>query len=206
MKRLLTVMLILVSAILASGQEYRYKRTCGKDVSYVLYKTDLTGFDLFIQIEQQESWHKFDSEHRNVYWKIVDPRNKMSVEITLEDGEYHVCGTNNGKKLDKRVKSEGWPWFQNIAYLCGKVVPEDGPLKYECFLPGSFSLHTMTISRIPQECSADRICVRARPTGIASKLYHADYFFSPVTGTLTGYSAVEGIPGTPVTTWTIINP
>ena len=116
--------------------------------------------------------------------------------------EYHIVGTNEGKKIDKTVKSGGSPWVQNLAYFCSIIVPENGTLEYECFRPGSFTLNQMTAKIEKDESSSTQTCVRARPTGLAAKLFHADYFFSPKSRKLNGYKAVEGGPGTPVTTWT----
>lgn len=198
---LFSIITALMMVIPSYGQETHYIKKCGNTVSDVVYK-EISKDSLEITVGTQKSIHGFDQKHHNTSWKISDPSCNMNVTITLKNGLYHIIGTSEGKKIDKTVKSGGSPWVQNLAFFCGIIVPEDGTLEYECFRPGSFTLNQMTAKIEKGESSSTRTCVRARPTGLAAKLFHADYFFSPKSRKLNGYKAVEGGPGTPVTTWT----
>ncbi len=206
MKRIISAIVPALLCMQLTAQEYKYLRTCGSDKGEVIYQVtkDKNGTSLFIQVGEQKSYHKLDGNNRNTYWRCVDPGKKMDVEISLENGVYHITGTSNGKKMDKTEESKGLPWYQNLGYLSGTVVPDSGSVRYECFQPGPFSLHQMAAEKYAEDSNATRTCVRAHPAGVASKMYHADYYFSPETRLLIGYKAVEGVPGTPVTTWTLV--
>lgn len=206
MKKLILIVILALAALQLPAQEYKYSLSRGNSTGEVIYRASKEGgiTSLFIQIEEQKSYHKIDAQNRNTYWRCVDPGKNMDIEIVLENGIYHITGTNNGKKIDRTEKSKGCPWYQNLAYLSGTVVPETGNVKYECFQPGAFSLHQMEAEIVSKESDSERTCVRAHPAGISSKIFHADYFFSPKTRKLVGYKCAEGMPGTPVTTWSLI--
>lgn len=202
MKKILLLALAIICSTTFFGQEIRFVKKCGSRTSDVVYKA--IGRDsLEILIGRQKSFHRYDAEHRNTSWRFCDPGSATDVFISLKDGTYHIVGTSNGNRLDKYVKSNGLPWIQNMAYFCGILVPAEGEMKYECFRPGTFTLHRMCARVEKKESYGNRTCVRVYPDGFAAKLFHADYFYSAQTGKLNGYRCVEGMPGTPETTWTL---
>lgn len=197
-----TLLLLISQSIFA--QTVKYTKKTGSQVSEVVYNISKKGnvTNLFIQVGAQKSYHEIDSKYQTVSLRIVDESKKFDVSITREGQRYHIVGVTKGKPVDKYENSKGYPWYQNLAYICGKIVKPGSTVRYECFRPGEFSLETMEASIV--DChELEGVCVRATPTGVKKKFWHADYYFSETGRTLTGYKAVEGGPGTPVTTWTL---
>lgn len=186
-----------------SAQETLYVKQTGNNVSEVRYCASKSGdiTKLFIEIGSQKSYHDIAPDGRTLSWRIVDTDKCIDVFITLEGKSYHIRGNSKGKPVDKYEQSAGLPWYQNLAFICGKVVPAEGNLAYECFRPGEFTLQRMLAATVSDD--GHESCVRVHPSGALSKMWHADYYFSDKTRALVGYKAVEGLPGTPVTTWTL---
>lgn len=194
--------LFLLLSIPNYAQTIKFTKKTGFRTSEVIYKISKDGnvTNLFIQIGTQKSYHRIDSDNQTVFWRIVDSSKDFDMSITREGNRYHLCGVTKGKSVDKYESGRGLPWYQNLAYICGRTVSPGEVVRYECFRPGEFSLVTMEARTV--KChDLDGICVRATPVGVKKKLWHADYYYSPEDGSLTGYKSVEGGPGTPVTTW-----
>lgn len=207
MKGIWIFILILLPVSLFGRQKYVYDRVCGKDRMKVYYEVSHKGDStlLYIKYGPQESWQTLDREYRTTDWHIVDETKDMDVTITCRKGIYHIFGRNGKKNLDRTEESKGKPWFQNIAYVCGKVVPCGGEKVYEAFIPGLFSCWTM-LARDEGETEFQgekTILVKTSPKGSFSKIIKFNHYLDPCSRELVGYKAVEGFPGTPVSVWTL---
>lgn len=202
--RFISIFLLVYAGIQPiSAQETLYVKHTGDKTTDVLYSASKSGdvTKLFIEIGPQKSYHDIAPDGKTLSWHIVDISKQIDVLISLEGEIYHIRGNVKGKPVDKYEQSSGLPWYQNLAFICGKVVPAEGKLEYECFRPGEFTLQSMVANIVSDD--GNESCVRVRPSGALASLWHADYYFSDTTRSLVGYRAVEGLPGTPVTTWTL---
>lgn len=209
MERTIRIIIIYAALFLAApafSQNLCFKLSRGKEtqkVSYIVTPYP-NGSRVRIVIGSMDTTQILDSEYRTKEWRYTDSSKHTDVRIVLRDGVYHVSGVLNGKRIDRYVKTQGYAWRQNFAYACGHVL--SGGCKgtyYECFLPRDMQLHAMQGTLMGRmEWAGNQVMrVKANPTGALAKLWSCDYYYDVNTLNLAGYKAVEGGPGTPVTTW-----
>lgn len=199
--------LLLAGTIGCYAQQYSYKLTRGKVTSTVQWTEQDNGNGKTITIEPfpgKSYVQKVDARHRTTEWHFTCKSEETDVKITLRDGTYSISGLHKGKKVEKSVKSNGKPWYQNISYASEHLLKKEGEvLTYECFRPDNLDFNTMTATHTGKEelngINTDKI--RINPTGKFAKMWSCHYFIDPARELMICYKAVEGMPGTPLTTW-----
>lgn len=187
---------------------FNYNVKCGKTSTPLSYEDRKEG-DRIIMVQhfgEQVSTFTMDSQYRTLEFKIVSKKENTDASIVLKDGVYHLKGTVRGKAVDKTVKSKGDPWYQPIGYVLGRIIDGKKSVTYECFNPQDFEFHPMIVKVEGEEMyeSQKAVKVRSNATGGLAKLWHCYYFYDPETLVQNGYRAVEGVPGTPETTWSVV--
>lgn len=207
-KILLAVILSTISCIILEAQEYSYSLTRGKVSSTVHWtEKDLDGGIRTIRISPfpgRVYTQKVDSQCRTVSWHFDDKADNTDLSISLKNGIYTLSGTFKGKAINRTVKSEGYPWYQNISYASGRKLKTKGAaLTYECFRPDNLDFQSMIATNIGTENIAGRTTnnIKVCAKGAKGKLWSCNYYADAVSGVLVCYKAVEGLPGTPLTTW-----
>ncbi len=210
MKRF-SIVAVAVSAFLAvsaNAQTYDYVLTKGKETSSVRWvETDEgNGRTIDIHVGGQIFRQTVDNDRKTTYWHYIYDRENTDYEVTLKDGIYTFKGRLKDRTLNKTEKSKGHHWYQNISYKAGVTLKNTGEsLVYECIRMDNASLNVMQVTNIGQEPVNGKMAnhLKITPTGALAKLWTCHEYCDPDTGVMVSYSAVEGVPGTPETKWTI---
>ena len=187
---------------------FNYNVKCGKTVTPLSYDDRQEG-DKIIMVQQfgeQTSWFTMDKDLRTTEFRIQSKKDDTDASIKLVNGVYTLKGKVKGKDVNKTVKSKGLPWYQPIGYVVGRILDGKKSVEYECFNPQDFEFHPMVVKIDGEEIYDGQKAVRVRSnaTGGLAKLWHCFYFYDPKTLIQNGYRAVEGVPGTPETTWSVV--
>ncbi|MBP9998596.1 MAG: hypothetical protein KBS67_05060 [Bacteroidales bacterium] len=209
MKRFIFMAIAMLALLTVPAKAQKtdvFKITTGKksmDVKYSYSKHDgLTR--LSFTINGDTTVQDMNGSFQTVYWKISKPAQNTEVSVVVENGKYHMTGKIKGEAVDKLIDSGGYPWYQHIGIAAGKNVPQGGKITFGCFRPDQLDFYTMTAEDKGTEAigpfsNAQRI--KVTPTGRFAKLWSCDYYLDPQTKEYIAYKAVEGPPGTALTTW-----
>lgn len=209
MGKVFLILAALVSAYAAGAAERLvYTKTCGESVSKVVYVVEdrPDGKRLMkIDVDTQHTEQLLDAQLHTLYWHLVDRAQDSDVLAELHDGVFTVKGVLRGRAVDRSFPDEGTPWIQNMGYVSGKLPALKGSeVAYECFQPSNFRMRQMVARDMGVEKTpnGEATLVKCCPAGALSKLWSCVYLFGD-NGDLVGYRAVEGLPGTPLTVWTL---
>lgn len=214
MKTRFVKILILASCILVSMQTYAQKKThytatTGKKSTDIIYDySKHNGLDrLIFSTHGNTTIQDMDSKCKTIFWKISKPEENTEVTVECQGGKFLMKGKVKGKAVSKTFDGEGHPWYQHIALAAAKNLSKGGSLTFVCIRPDQLDFHVMTATDmgfgdIGQYKNARKI--KVAPTGAFAKLWSCDYYLDPETGEYVGYKAVEGPPGTPLTTWLLV--
>lgn len=207
-KAIIIAVVAALLAVSANAQTYDYVLTKGKEVSSVKWvETAVSdGKTIDIQIGDKKFNQNVDESRKTTRWHYTYAKENTDYEVTLKDGVYTFKGKLKGKNLDNTEKSKGHPWYQNISYKAGLALRNKGEsLVYECIRMDNASLNVMQVTNIGQEPVKGKMAnhLKVTPTGALAKLWTCHEYCDPDTGVLVSYSAVEGVPGTPETKWSI---
>lgn len=188
------------------AQKHTFTVKCGKQESKIQFNEEVgrTSYFLQIVIGSKDASHLMDSHMQTTSWHVVDPGEDSDFTIVLKDGWFVYSGKFKGKTLDKKVKSEGLPWYQHIGYVAGHVLKENEKVKFVCVRPTDLKIFPMTAEISGPEaigCYKDAICTKVLPAGALARFWSSYYYFDPVKRNFVGYHAVEGGPGTPESFW-----
>ena len=195
-------------ACAASAQTYDYVLTKGNSVSSVKWVETAVdgGKTIDIRIGDKKFNQNVDASRKTTRWHYTYAKEGTDYEVTLSGGVYTIKGKLKGKDINKTEKSKGYAWLQNISYKGGVALKRKGEtLTYECFRMDDASLNTMQVTNIGQETVNGKTAnhLKITPTGVKAKLWSCHEYCNPETGVMVSYRAVEGVPGTPETVWTI---
>ncbi len=134
-------------------------------------------------------------------WQIINLPLQTDLTIELHNNIYSIEGRFKGKPIARTVKSNGYVWYQNIAYNAGISLKDKKAVKYECFRPDNIKLYTMMAKTQNTEKfeDMDALKVTVSLTGFLSAFWSCYYYFNPATLRFIGYEGVNGKPGTPET-------
>ncbi|MBQ0124537.1 MAG: hypothetical protein KBS58_06870 [Bacteroidales bacterium] len=199
---------MLFSLSLCSAQNFVYTITCGDSQSKVTFipKKDAPMSDLTIRMGTQEARHLMDKNNCTTSWHVADKSANTDITVTLSDGYYYLKGTFKGTAFDKKIKSDGTPWYQHIGYVAGHVLKKGEKITFTCVRPTDMKIFPMTAEIIGTEAIGkhkDATCVRVSPAGAFARFWKSYYYFNPKTLDFVGYHAVEGGPGTPESFWVL---
>ncbi|MBQ9474950.1 MAG: hypothetical protein IJU69_01665 [Bacteroidales bacterium] len=190
-----------------SGQTRNYKRVCGGRASTVVYSESEVpeGTQLYICIGSQKTWQVYDRNFNTLWWHFTDSSKKSDLTYRREGDEYVIEGVLGGKPVSQRIKSKGRLWCQNLPNVCGLIFSRRRKLDYEVFRPGTTNLYPMTATlKGSRNWGGSKACrVYVTPAGSLAKFWHCNYYYDPETLVFSGYSAIEGKPPLPLTTWVL---
>ncbi len=199
---------MIKTILLAVLTVFSYNVKCGKTVTPLTYDDRQEG-DKIIMVQQfgdQTSWFTMDENLKTIEFRIVSKKENTDAGIKLVNGVYTLKGIVRGKEVNKTVKSKGLPWYQPIGYVLGRILDGKQSVEYECFNPQNFDFHPMVVKNEGEETYEGQkaVKVRSNATGGLARLWHCYYYYNPETLMQNGYRAVEGGPGTPETTWSVV--
>lgn len=213
MKRILIIILTLVTISFSlAAEESEYIITKGKDkpvkVHWTVTHLNDGNFRLDILFGCRKSIQILDKEYRTLSWYLCDKDLDVDAKVVLKDGVYHITGKIKGKAVDRKEKSSGLPWYQNIGLSGGYVLKgANASVIYESVRPNNMEIYPMK-STFVEETTLNGLKVwdmKTTPNGVLSKLWSCHYYICTSTkgNRFIGYRGVEGAPGTAETVWTL---
>lgn len=203
MKLIIVIALTLFLAVFVMAQERNYISTYGKTKTSVKWSEEHKDGKIYLNIVQGKERHEYilDNAYKTESWKIINSASNTSLTVSLKNGKYSISGKFNGKPISKTVKSNGKPWYQNIAYNAGLTLKNSKSLEYECFRPDNIKLYTMLAVKkgIEKFDGRNTVKIEVSLTGFMSAFWSCDYYFDTATLMFVGYKGVNGGPGTPET-------
>lgn len=204
----ITFMLTLLSSYYAYSQKTEYKYSCGEHKATIYCNEHRAGNLIYLQTIQGSETHKYvmTSDYHTVSWEYSNQDKNTNIKVVLNNGTYKVDGVLKSKAYSKSYTSNGVPWFQNIGFNIGYSIKKNPTFRFECIRPDNFKLYEM-------QADAKEIIVRngigeqrinVHLTGLLSKFFSCDYYIDLSSGQFIQYKGVQGAPGTPQTTITII--
>jgi len=202
---MLVAALMLLACADASAKLLKYTIKCGNEVSSVTYDIRQEGnlVKVILTCGTQKQYQTLDSKYYTIDWRIVDT--DTDVTVTRKDGKFHLKGTFNGKPFDRNVEDKGYPWHQHIGVSAGHNLKE-GTTTYVCVRPTDLEMFEMQVTPkgVVEFGGGKPVRLKVTPSGALAKLWSCDYYYDPQTLDFFGYKAVEGRPGTPLTTWVLV--
>lgn len=214
MKRILFLILALFASFYftAAAQESEYTITKGGDkpvkVHWTVKKLSDGNTQLNIIFGCRKSIQVLDRNYRTLSWYLCDSDLDIDAKVVLKDGFYHITGKIKGKNIDRKEKSSGLPWYQNIGLSGGYVLKgANASVTYESVRPSNMEIYPMK-STFVEETTLNGLKVwdmKTSPNGVLSKLWSCHYYICTSTNgnRFIGYRGVEGAPGTEETVWTL---
>ncbi|MBQ0025078.1 MAG: hypothetical protein KBT00_05075 [Bacteroidales bacterium] len=192
------------SFVSVSAQTLTYDVRCGDKSFSTSFNAvnDGSGTVLTTVYGSQSTRQVIGSDLRTMEWSLKDRSSSTDVAVILENGFFLIKGTFKGKSVDKKVKSDGTPWVQNIGFVSGRLLEKGKKFRYTSVRPTDLKVFTFDaeIKGNGEGEYKDYVRVKVTPTGTFSKLWHANHYFDGRTLEYTGYHAVEKAGG-PETFW-----
>lgn len=202
----LAVMTFLPFSAAMAQKHTTYTVKCGKSTSSLEFIAGKAGSETHLEIiiGTQHAEHVMDSNLETVSWHVYDKAVDTDYIVTREGGFYLIKGKFKGKVHDDKVKDEGYPWYQHIGYVEGRILKPGEKRTFVCVRPTDLKVFAMTAEITGTEAIGDykdATCVKVCPAGALAKFWKSRYYFDPQTLEFVGYRAVEGGPGTPESFW-----
>lgn len=205
MKRIIVSLLLAAFAVIGSdAQEQRhFVLTQGENRVNVDWTIDKSG-DLLkytITTGSRTEYFTMKKNFETVEYRVVDKTSNTDARVVRNGDVYTFSGKNKGKAIDRKEKSSGLPWYQNVEFNGYTVADGKRPVKFECIRYTEMDKHTMQVTnKGEEEVEGYRtIRVRASLTGALAGIWGCDYYYDVNTGQFVVYKGVEGGPGTPET-------
>lgn len=187
-----------------SAKQLKYAIKCGDKTSTAVFDSAQNGknIDLTVTKGAHKEIMTFDASYNTLNWRLINTSDDTDVRVTRGGGKFHFVGKFKGEPVERSVEDKGGPWYQHIAFSAGHVLKE-GTTEYVCIRPTDIEVFRMLVTPKGQTDfgGARPVRLKVSPAGAISKLWSCDYYYDPETLDFFGYKAVEGGPGTPVTTW-----
>lgn len=202
MKRMILSLLLATFTVFGSGaQEQRhFVLTQGNNKINVDWTIDKSG-DLLkysITTGSRTEYFTMKKNFETVEYRVVDKTTDTDAKVVRDGNVYTFSGKNKGKSINRKEKSDGLPWFQNVEFNGSTVADGKKPVKYECIRYTEMDKHTMQVTnKGEKEVEGYRtIHVRASLAGALAGIWGCDYYYDVHTGQFVVYKGVEGGPGT----------
>lgn len=199
------VALILPLALQAKDYEYEVCKggKCVSVCSCSIHGID-NGYVLVVSWNGRVNTQVLDSGFKTLKMTIREDPVKTNVTVVKKGKDYYMKGVLKGKSVDKVVKGDGYPWYQNIQFAIGHVCLTDGKVVYyENFRPDNMEKFTMSATVVgdTEKFSKPVKDIRVSPKGALSKFWHCNYYINRETGEFVSYSGLEGLPGSDEVIW-----
>ena len=128
----------------ALAQKTTYISKCDNLKEAIVWQEQKTKEKIFLSVIQGNERQEYvmDKSLQTEKWQIINPSLQTDLTIELRNNIYSIEGRFKGKSIAKAVKSNGYVWYQNIAYNAGISLKGKKAIKYECFRPDNIKLHT----------------------------------------------------------------
>lgn len=196
---LYSIIALLLSST-AFAQKTTYLSKCGDRQETIVWQEKKTNGKIYLYVTQKNEQHEYvmNKSFQTEKWKVTNMQLQTDLTIELRNNIYSITGKFKGKSIAKTIKSNGYTWYQNIAYNAGALLKDKKTVKYECFRPDNIKLYTMVAKAQGIEqfngTNANKIIVSL--TGFLSAFWSCSYYFDPATLNFIGYKGVNGKPGT----------
>lgn len=208
MKRLLSILLLL-SSLCLSARERVFTITKGKECSKMtVHESQENGLYTYtFDYGDSKTTKTVDSNFRSVSWDIDAPAQNTRLCVTAKDDGYHADGIYKGKEIHKVIKKDDHKvWMQGMGYCGGHLLKAGDSYEFVNISLHDLKAYDMHAVYVGEE---EKDGVKTyhfylSPTGALSKFWKAHYYYDVNTGDLIAHHAVEGLPGTPETVWTLV--
>lgn len=210
MKYFTTALLLIFTSICAFAQKTDvYEARTGKNLHMInfVYTPHEGNTRLTFIINDVTAIQDIDKDYKTIYWHYRKTSDNTDVKVVIEGSFYHMTGKAKGKPVDKKIETQGKPWYQHIGVVVGHLIKPGETITFGNFRPTELDFYTMTATDKGSESFgpySETRRIKVSPTGALARLWSCEYFIDPKTHEYLGYKAVEGVPGTPLTTWTLI--
>lgn len=195
------IVLLLPLPIFAQKRTYLSK--CGDRQETIVWQEKKINGKIYLYVTQENEQHEYvmNMSFQTERWRVTNMQLQTDLTIELRNNIYSITGKFKGKSIEKTIKSNGYAWYQNIAYNAGVLLKDEKTVKYECFRPDNIKLYTMEAKAQGIELlnGMNAYKINVSLTGILSALWSCSYYFDPETLNFVGYKGVNGKPGTPET-------
>ena len=204
---LYSIIVLLLSSP-AFAQKTTYLSKCGDQQETIVWQEKKTNGKIYLYVTQENEQHEYvmNKSFQTEKWKVTNIQLQTDLTIELRNNIYSLTGKFKGKSIAKTIKSNGYVWYQNIAYNAGVLLKDKKIVKYECFRPDNIKLYTMVAEAqgMEQFMGTNTNKIEVCLTGLLSAFWTCSYYFNPETLSFVGYKGVNGKPGTPETIIKII--
>lgn len=180
----------------------------GNQQETIVWQEEKANGNNYLYVTQENEQHEYvmNKSFQTEKWKVTNIQLKTDLTIELRNNIYSITGKFKGKSITKTIKSNGYVWYQNIAYNAGVLLKDKKIVKYECFRPDNIKLYTMVAEAqgMEQFMGTNTNKIKVSLTGLLSAFWSCSYYFNPETLSFVGYKGVNGKPGTPETIIKII--
>lgn len=201
----------LTASVSVSANEYNYDITKGeKCLNKVNVKMDKNANGTTIEMTKGatvRTYTTLDSKNITTKWRYTDTKENTDYTVTKDGRNYFIKGTISGKCIDEVVEGEGRPWHQMIGVtgaLCLKNAGDN--FIYESVREGKGKIVTMSATNEGNDTMLGKPIVKIKVSTagtIVAGIWSCMYYNDAANGTMLRYEAVEGVPGTTPTVWTL---
>jgi len=210
-KTIIALMAVFACVQLTAQTTYSYRITKGGKPFTTAQWTETEGVNgAVVDVVTKNVQHTSttcDKNAKTVRWHISTADGKNDYSVVRNGSTYVVTGKVDGReKVQKELKSAGYPWYQLVNYSAGKIfTPDVHTICYECIRPSNAKITTMSLTITGEENFGGHHCkvVKASTTGAIAGLWSCVYYIDAKTGQYIGYKGVEGFIGTPETQWVL---
>lgn len=206
----LTIGLILTGVIAARSSaadsaSYRYRQTCGQEISEFVWKLIKTS-NIQIQTLSNEEVQTTvcNPIGDTIEWRYNNTQ--ANVRAVNQDEAIRIEGMLKNKFINENHAVDSNPWFQTLSFSMRQVIQADrNDMTFWMIRPDNLELNKMKADRLSPEAihlngktvSAEKI--RIRLDGMLGAFWSGYYWFRRTDGVFIQYKGVHGPPGTPTT-------
>ncbi|MCQ2178315.1 MAG: hypothetical protein MJY42_05465 [Bacteroidales bacterium] len=200
--RFILIALLLLLGTNLEAQQRRFTRYCPKKTYNVTWQITHEGKNTcyVINTGSEKQYFTVTDKFLTLSWRLVNPDNSTDLTFKSENGSYVISGTLKGKKVQKTVKSKGYPWYQNLEFNGRQFssTQEGSRKKFECFRPYETTFYVMEATDLGNESieGFNAKHVKVNLTGAFAGMWSCNYYYDSKSSDFVVYTSVEGPPGT----------
>ncbi|RAP32431.1 hypothetical protein DID77_04550 [Candidatus Marinamargulisbacteria bacterium SCGC AG-439-L15] len=145
----LSILPLLLSVSTCFGIDHYEIHTVKKTIPLTVQTTTtIEGVLIHEKSPQHQQWFYCNKDYAVYKWIYENPSENTKLKAIKKSETIHVSGTYYGTPLEKTVKTNAMPWFQNIDYAIAQSQKKHTlPLSFLYFRPKRMSLDTMILKK-----------------------------------------------------------
>jgi len=188
-----------------SAERYSYIERTGKETTKGLWQMEKKGGFAILTSTKLTKKHVYicslDGDTKE--WILDKPDSKTNATMKRENKYIIINGMIKGNFINKKVKIDSSPWYQNIMFSLPVFIKSNKKsMEFWSLRPEDLVVYKLKAEKVKIESinfngnkiEAQKVKVSA--TGIFSIFWHGDYWFRKSDGKFIHYEGVNGIPGT----------